>query len=777
MIRILILIILIPIISFSQEVEDKKSRYPLFELSKGDDNTKNFNWGNFHFSNESYSKALERFLKIDNPNVEIQRKMALAFKEIDSINTSIKLFETIINNEKDVKPVDYLNLSQLQDMNGMYKEANKNRKKYSRERAREVRVSLFETDDNYYQKLLNTISAYDLKNLETNTELSDFGGYAVRTSDREGEKINMVFASSGIQNSGKLSRSKYIRPEKPTFNLFTADFTEDSLYSSNAKIVTGDNMNTAFQDGPAIISEDGKSMYFTRSGMKPGKDAAIHLNIYMASIMRDGTLSKVRNLPFNNDEYSVMHPSLSRDGKRLYFSSNMPQGLGGFDLYYVNIERPGRYSKPVNLGPGINTEGNEVFPFIFRDDVLFFASNSHPGLGGMDVFMTVDIGTQEQNVINLGTPFNTKSDDFCFFIDSKFSFGYISSNREGGKGEDDIYTFKINIPPPVGVDDYYTISRGDTLILGNQGVLINDGEIANTKFDILQGLVSRSTILGEVPNMGSLDFRDNGTFSYINTEMTASLDSFTYVVSNGTLESDPVNVRIKIIDPTVPLAQQDMITFAPGESVDIIPDTLLLNDSDPGGDKLEAIIISEPQFGEILYTEGGGIEYIPDDEIPFTSDTLFYVASDGVQSDTSFVVLSKLAVGMDLADIIEINPIYFDFDKANIRPDAAIELEKIVDVMKDYPGMVIELGSHTDCRGSDEYNLYLSDRRAKSSAAFIQERIENSERIFGKGYGETTPNVPSPDGCYTISEAEHQLNRRTEFIIVELGGARTRDQN
>ena len=220
-----------------------------------------------------------------------------------------------------------------------------------------------------------------------------------------------------------------------------------------------------------------------------------------------------------------------------------------------------------------------------------------------------------------------------------------------------------------------------------------------------------------------------------------------------------------------------MITFAPGESVDIIPDTLLLNDSDPGGDELEAILISEPQFGEILYTEGGGIEYIPDDEIPFTSDTIFYVASDGVQTDTSFVVLSKLAVGMDLADIIEINPIYFDFDKANIRPDAATELEKIVNVMKDYPGMVIELGSHTDCRGSDEYNLYLSDRRAKSSAAYIQERIDNSERIYGKGYGETTPNVPSPDGCYTISEAEHQLNRRTEFIIVELGGARTRDQN
>ncbi len=775
MIRKILTILVIPFFSYSQEVEDKKSKFPLFEFSKGDDNTKNLNWGNFHYSNESYSKAIERYLKIDNPSIEIQRKMALSYKEIDSIDASTKLFENIINGGKDIKPVDYLNLSQLQDMNENYKEAIKNRKKYSRERAREVRVSLFETDDNYYQKLLNTMSAYDLKNLETNTELSDFGGYSFKITGNGEENLKMIFASSGIQNTGKLSRSKYVKPERPTFNLFTSDFTVDSLFSSNAALLSGDDMNTAFQDGPAVISDDGKTIYFTRSGLKAGKDDAVHLNIYSANIMRDGTLSRVRNASFNNDEYSVMHPSISSDGKRLYFSSNMPQGLGGYDLYYVNIESPGRYSKPVNLGPGINTEGNEVFPFIFKKDVLFFASNSHPGLGGMDVFMTTDLGTEEQTVINMGTPFNTKSDDFCFFIDPSFKFGYISSNRKGGKGEDDIYSFKINFPPPVGVDDYYTISRGDTLILGNEGVLINDEEIKNTTFDILQRLVSRTTILGEPTNMGSLDFRDNGTFSYINTDMDASIDSFTYVVSNGAFESDPVNVRIKIIDPTVPLAQQDLITFAPGQSVKIIPDTLLLNDSDPGGDELEAILISEPEFGEILFTEGGGIEYIPDDEIQFTSDTVFYVASDGVQSDTSFVVLSKLAVGVDLADIIEINPIYFDFDKANIRPDAAVELEKIVEVMNNYPGMVIELGSHTDCRGSDEYNLYLSDRRAKSSAAFIQERINNSERIYGKGFGETTPNVPSPDGCYTISEADHQLNRRTEFIIVDLAGAKTRD--
>ena len=197
-----------------------------------------------------------------------------------------------------------------------------------------------------------------------------------------------------------------------------------------------------------------------------------------------------------------MHPSLSKDGTRLYFSSNMPDGLGGFDIYYVNIDRNGRFSKPVNLGPGINTEGDEVFPFSFREDVLFFASNSHPGLGGLDIFMTLKLGTQEQDVQNVGSPFNSSKDDFCFFIDSKFKFGYISSNRQGGKGEDDIYSFKINIKPPYGIDDYYTMARGDTLVLGDMGVLVNDGEVLGTSYDILQGLVSRSTILDDLPTMG-----------------------------------------------------------------------------------------------------------------------------------------------------------------------------------------------------------------------------------------------------------------------------------
>ena len=769
MFRILIIILFFTNISLAQEVSNKKSRFPLFELNKGGDRTKNVNWGNYHYENESYIKAITRFIKVQNPEVDIQRKIAKSFMALDSVEKSISYFEGIINLDEDVEAEDFLNLAFLQDKMGLYSEAIKNRRKYSRQQAREVRVSLFETDRDYYQKLLNNISKYTLKNLETNSELSDFGGYTTRGNDDE---VTMVFASSGIINTGKLSRSRFIRPERPTFNLFLSEFDIDSISSSNARLVGGSEMNTAFQDGPAMITDD-KVVYFTRSGTRSGKDAALHLNIYSA-LLDDNILTKVRNVPFNDDEYSVMHPSLTENGDRLYFSSNMPGGLGGFDLYYVDIDRDDKSSAPVNLGPGINTEGNEVFPYIFKQNVLFFASNSHPGLGGLDVFMTTNTGTEDQEVVNMGVPFNSSADDFCLFLDPKLEFGTISSNRKGGKGEDDIYSFKIDLPPPYGVDDYYTMARGDTLVLGDLGVLINDGEVVGTSYDIIQGLVTRSTILDEAPYKGDVDFNSNGTFSYVNTDITAELDSFTYFVSNGSSESEPINVRIKIIDPTVPLAQQDIITFAPGDVVRINQDTLLANDSDPGGDPLEAFIIGDPKYGEINLTDGGGFEYIPDDEIPFTTDTVFYVASDGFQSDTSFVVLSKLAVGVDLADIIEIQPIYFDFDKANIRSDAAIELDKIVKVLEDYPGMVIELGSHTDCRGSDEYNLYLSDRRAKSSAAYIQERIDNSERIYGKGFGETTPNISSPSGCGGLTEEEHQLNRRTEFIIVELDGANTK---
>ena len=175
---------LFPLFVFSQEVEDKESKFPLFEFTKGDDSEKNKNWGDYHFSNESYSKAIERYIKIDNPSLEIQRKLATSYWEIDSLDAALYVLLKIVDNKQDIEPIDYYNISQLLNIKGDYSEANKYRKKYSREKAREVRVSLFETDSSYYSRLLLAGSQYELVNLSTNTELSDFGGYAIRRNNK-----------------------------------------------------------------------------------------------------------------------------------------------------------------------------------------------------------------------------------------------------------------------------------------------------------------------------------------------------------------------------------------------------------------------------------------------------------------------------------------------------------------------------------------------------------------------------------------------------------------
>ena len=287
-----------------------------------------------------------------------------------------------------------------------------------------------------------------------------------------------------------------------------------------------------------------------------------------------------------------------------------------------------------------------------------------------------------------------------------------------------------------------------------------------------------------------------------------------------------------------PEANPDKLIFLPDEEVPIDKDSVLLNDLDRDGDELQ-ILIYKTVYGGLLQLNDGSYNYIPTSEIEYSSDTAYYILSDGYDSDSSYIVLNKLEIGTDLAEVIDINPIYFDSNSSEIREDAQNELEKIVEIMKNYPNMIIEIGSHTDCTGSEEYNLKLSDDRAKSSARYIQRKINSTkdysdfyiairkafntkmsyksfykrmedekyrrqifdylgereeeilgyasfqefeffinsddvmrtfdERIKGKGYGESAPVEICISGCSTCSEDQHQLNRRTEFIILDLG--------
>jgi outer membrane protein OmpA-like peptidoglycan-associated protein len=309
--------------------------------------------------------------------------------------------------------------------------------------------------------------------------------------------------------------------------------------------------------------------------------------------------------------------------------------------------------------------------------------------------------------------------------------------------------------------------EGETLEVNSNSVLNNDFLNDADQSFLSQNVFYKAKLINK-PSNGKINFKSDGTFIYTPNNDSVTVDVFTYRILNDQYSNDTINVFIKALDQTVPVAVDDHYVIKKGEnfSTDSINGTLH-NDSDSGGDILTTILLDSTLHGEIDFKKDGSFTYIPEDYY-VESDTFTYIVTDGLYYDTAEVTLARLVSGVDIATIIEIDPIYFDVNKSNIRDDAATELLKIVKVMNDYPSMVVELGSHTDCRASKTYNRNLSDRRAKSSARFIKERISKPERIYGKGFGESKlKNECECEGSRIVpcSEEEHQENRRTEFVI------------
>jgi outer membrane protein OmpA-like peptidoglycan-associated protein len=378
-------------------------------------------------------------------------------------------------------------------------------------------------------------------------------------------------------------------------------------------------------------------------------------------------------MPFNSDKYSTGHPSLTIDGSTMYFISDMPGGYGGTDIYVVYKSGNG-WGKPINLGYTINTTTDEMFPFIASDGTLYFSSDGLPGLGGLDVFKSTKNGTEWTKPENLHAPINSNNDDFAFTIDAKRNQGYLSSNRSGGKGNDDIYAFVPAKAPQV-----------NCLLKGK----ITERNTNTPIADATVKLISMSNGMEQSVVTGS-----DGVYIFdLNPESNYTI----YATKKGYF------TEVKTLS------------------------TIGKNCSSPLEQNLQIDL---------------SISKIPDGPIKIIAG----------QDDNSGLPLPK------------INHIYYDFDKADIRPDAQMELDKIVTFMKDNPDMIIELGSHTDSRGKADYNLDLSQRRAASAVAYIVSQGIEQDRISAKGYGESTLVNKCKDGV-TCTETEHQQNRRTEFLI------------
>ena len=749
---------------------------PIFQYGFGKSDQVAIDWGNYHFDKESYKKAIERFREVEDKNLDILRKLGKSYLNLNNLDSSEHYYKIVA--EKTNSSVDWYNYSHLLYMNEKFDQAESIRNKYANS-SKEKRAEIFKSNS-AHKELLDNISKVDLINLSINTENSDFGAYAVKNDSTD--SYYTLFTSANKSSLKEIKKSKFVKPDQPTYDIFITQLNYPSLEVSSSVSLSG-QLSNEYQEGPAIVTKDQKTIYFTRSNNVEAKDDALYLSLYSVT---KGMIDKQDSIiPFsiNDDHYSVMHPTISNDGRKIFFSSNMPGGYGGLDLYYCDIlgvqvekvngnsKKVNKLSDPINLGKSINTEGNEVFPYFMNDNILFYSSDGRIGIGGLDIFMAQNyLDSSLLEIDNIGKPFNSSKDDFSFFISQDIKFGFLSSNRSGGKGDDDIYCFKLNLSISEGTDDYYTMVKGETLEVISNSVLSNDFLNDTAKSFLSQNAFHKAKLISK-PSNGKIKFNSDGTFIYTPENDRVTVDFFTYRILNDQYSNDTISVFIKALDKTVPVAHDDHYVIKKGEnfSADSINGTLH-NDIDSGGDILSTILIDKPLHGELMLKKDGSFTYVPEDYY-VESDTFRYAVTDGQYYDTAEVTLTRLVSGVDIATIIEIEPIYFDVNKSNIRDDAANELLKIVKVMNDYPDMVVELGSHTDCRASQTYNRNLSERRAKSSASFIKERITSPERIYGKGYGESKlKNKCECEGSRIVpcSEEEHQENRRTEFLIIKM---------
>ena len=593
-------------------------------------------WGDYYFINKNYPLAISAFEKFDGElTLAQQRNFAQSYLFKNEKQKAEATYAPVANS-KEASVEDYYR----------YADLLLNQKSLAEEyRTKAYNLpwttpSLYENDSLLYKKRFGS-SPYSVRQINGNTPNNEFGLLFLS----EGDNAEIYYLSDQEKTKGESKVLKRLKTNYPIYNFYRANLVTKSLTISKIEPVPT-SVNSYFQEGPGSYHPATDRFYFSRSAQRYDKKNTVQLNSYVIKKSEINSNRVAQPLPFNVEGSSTIHPSISPSGQKLFFASDRPGGYGGMDLYYVEINN-GQFSEPNNLGPDINTEGDEVFPFAYSETQLFFSSNGKEGVGQLDIYFAENKIEKRWEAYLLGKDINTPKDDFSFGLNSAMSLGYFSSDRLGGSGADDLYAFPFT-PEISGIEDRYTFIPSDTLIVANNGILKNDIAELNQK-DPLQRLIEKQAIQTRPSKNGVVRFHSNGSFLYKNTQPLAVKDSFAYKVKTVKGLSDEIWVYL---------------------------------------DRAE----------------------VKDEDL---SDEL----------NTAFA------------------SIYFNLDKSNILVAYIDRVEKVVEVMKKYPTLEIEVSSYTDCRGSNEYNLALSERRSKAIIDYVQSRIERPERIYGKGYGEQYSSV------------------------------------
>ena len=605
-------------------------------------------------------QTYERLAEKGYQSVEMFEKLGNAYYFNSDFEKAAQSYEKLYQLQSELAPEYFYRYAQSLKATGKEKEAATILAKFENKSSDDSRSKRLKNNTDYLEDIKANVGIYTIENAGINSKYSDYGSAIVDNK--------LIFTSA--RDTGGVGQRKHAWTGEHFTNLYAAGVNGELIPSNPVRYDA--NVNSKFHEATPVFTKDGNTMYFTRNNYldgKKGKDAnkVTLLKIYKATLVNN-RWTNVTELPFNSNNFSTAHPALSPDEQTLYFASDRPGTIGQSDLYKVAINSNGTYGEPINLGVEINTEGRETFPFVTKDNQLYFASDGHPGLGGLDVFTTkINNDGSFGEVENDGAEVNSPKDDFGYYRDSEINKGFFSSNRDGGLGSDDIYRFTSKDKCKQILKGIVTDSATGETLAGVQLILLNKQYkvIAETTSDAL----------------GYYAFDVNCRRTY-------------HVRAN---KKDYTSKETKLRTPEV-----------------------------TGETKLD------------------------------------------IQLEST---ICRVAVGDDLGKCFGIKMIYFDLDKSNIRKEAALDLAKILDVLIQNPTIKLDIRSHTDCRQTAKYNMALSDRRAKATIAWLVSKGIDSSRLTGRGYGESqliNDCGCEPTNASNCTEEQHQMNRRSEFIITAL---------
>jgi outer membrane protein OmpA-like peptidoglycan-associated protein len=503
-------------------------------------------------------------------------------------------------------------------------------------------------------------------------------------------------------------------------------------------------LNTKYHEGPMTFFKGEQKVVLTRNNYNKGKareskDGTNRLKLYTGDLKGD-TWGNVKEVPFNSDEYSTGHPALTPDNTKMYFVSDMPGGYGGTDLYIVEYNE-GTWGTPVNLGKEINTEGNEMFPYVDEAGNLYFSSDGHEGIGGLDLFYAeMKEGIAIKGVTNLGAPMNSEKDDFGLITDVGRNSGFFASNRKRGIHDDNIYSFRRECRP--------------------LNLIVYD---AATKTP-LENVDIRSVINGEnqdlrvsgVDGSTSICLQSESEYEFKAIKEGYQMNSITYSTKSNTGQQTTLEMYLEKSNSSVLKGVvKSELNQKPISGVQVT----LENQKD----KTSQTVVTGQDGGYEFEVKPGADHKLTatKDKYATNNETIGKVGKNPTQYQN---VQGMYGEG----DIFKLNNIYYDLDKFFIRKDAAKELDRtVLPLLKKYPDMKVEIRSHTDARSGDSYNMQLSDNRARAVVDYLAQRGISAERLVSNGYGESEPANECVDGVQ-CKESQHQENRRTEFRILSV---------